>query len=42
MNRPQAPINVTPRAEQHNVVQDIQGPNNDYNAKNMADKYRNR
>lgn len=42
MNRPQEPINVTPRAEQHNVVQDIQGPSNDYNAKNMADRYRNR
>jgi hypothetical protein len=39
-NRHNAPVDIAPR--QNNSVQDIQGPSGDYNARNTADKYRNR
>lgn len=37
--RKDEPINVTPRPQQ---IQDIRGPQDGYDARNMADKYRNR
>lgn len=38
-NRNSEPIDVTPRPQQ---IQDIKGPSGDYDARNMADRYRNR
>ena len=39
-NRPNEPIDITPRNNQ--PLQDIRGPQDGYDARNTADKYRNR